>query len=165
MMPPTFPEAIRFYIPADPFGCFSNFSRHPVTIYGRVWPTSEHAFQAMKSRDRETQELIRKQGSPGKAAYLGRSIPLRADWDNIVRGSSLNLVPEVRVKDEVMYEVVLAKFTQNANCRAELLGTGESLLIEAAVSDPYWGEGCSRNGTNKLGQILMLVRAKLRASP
>jgi ribA/ribD-fused uncharacterized protein len=157
----AFPTAIRFYIPVDPFGCFSNFSRHPVTIYGRVWPTSEHAFQAMKTHDRATQEVVRKKESPGKAAYFGRSLPLRPDWDNIVSGSKLRLLPGVLVKDEIMYEVVLAKFTQNASCRAELLSTGDTMLIEAAVSDPYWGEGCSRTGLNKLGQILMLVREVL----
>jgi hypothetical protein len=152
---------IRFYAPAAPYGCFSNFSRHPVTIYGRVWPTSEHAFQAMKAINRATQEVVRGKDSPGKAAQYGRSLLLRADWNNVVSGSKLKLLQGVLVKDEIMYEVVLAKFTQNANCRVELLSTGTATLIEAAESDPYWGEGCSKTGYNKLGQILMLVREAL----
>jgi len=152
---------IRFYAPAAPYGCFSNFSQHPVTIYGRVWPTSEHAFQGMKSRNHATQEVVRAKASPGKAAHYGRSLLLRADWNNVVSGSTLKLLQGVLVKDEIMYEVVLAKFTQNANCRVELLSTGTATLIEAAESDPYWGEGCSKTGYNKLGQILMLVREVL----
>ena len=151
---------IRFYIHSDPYGYLSNFSRHPVQIYGRTWMTSEHAFQGMKTLDRDTQEFIRKQKSPGLAAYHGRNIPLRADWDNVIP-SNLRITPEVRVKDVIMYEVVLAKFQQNAGIRTELLETGDAILIEAAVCDPYWGEGCSRNGLNKLGQIEMLIRTKL----
>jgi len=58
--------------------------------------------------------------------------------------------------------VVLAKFEQNVGPRNILLGTGDAMLIEAAVSDPYWGEGCSKTGLNKLGQILMVVREQLR---
>ena len=33
---------------SEPFGCFSNFSAHPVVIDGLRWPTSEHYFQAAK---------------------------------------------------------------------------------------------------------------------
>jgi ribA/ribD-fused uncharacterized protein len=159
---PPFPDAIRFYAARDSYGCFSNFSRDPVTIYGYTWATSEHAFQAMKSLDPAIQKAIREKSSPGQAALMGRSIPLRSDWDNIVTGSTLGLVPSVRVKDEIMYEVVLAKFQQNPKALATLLSTGDSMIIEAAVSDPYWGEGCSKNGLNKLGQILMVVRKQLR---
>lgn len=132
-------------------------------IYGRTWATSEHAFQAMKSFDRDIQERIRTfSSSPGQAAMLGRRIPLRPDWNNLVSGSTLSLSPSVLVKDEVMFEVVLAKFEQNVGPRNILLGTGDAMLIEAAVSDPYWGEGCSKTGLNKLGQILMVVREQLR---
>lgn len=155
------PEVIRFYIPQDPYGYCSNFSKHPVHIYDRLWPTSEHAFQAMKTLDHDTQELIRKQSSPGKACYIGRQIPLRADWNNVIGGSSLAFTPCVLVKDEIMFEIVLAKFQQNPGIRQELLSTGSAHLIEAAVSDPYWGEGCSKIGLNKLGQVLMRVRAQL----
>lgn len=36
---------IFFYNENKDFGCFSNFSRHPVEIKGLVWPTTEHYFQ------------------------------------------------------------------------------------------------------------------------
>lgn len=124
--------------------------------------TSEHAFQAMKSLDPRVQREIRLKDSPGKAAFLGRRINLRPDWNNTVTGSDLALLPSVLVKDEIMFEVVLAKFQQNPGPRNILIGTGNAMLIEEAVSDPYWGEGCSKNGLNKLGQILMRVREQLR---
>ena len=41
-------DQIKFYRPVGPWGCFSNFSPHPVNYAGRDWKTSEHAFQAMK---------------------------------------------------------------------------------------------------------------------
>ena len=33
---------ILFYETDKPYGCFSNFSRHAITLDGIVWPTSEH---------------------------------------------------------------------------------------------------------------------------
>jgi hypothetical protein len=33
---------INFYETNLPYGCFSNFSRHPLEIAGRTWPTAEH---------------------------------------------------------------------------------------------------------------------------
>jgi ribA/ribD-fused uncharacterized protein len=39
---------INFYSARDEYGCFSNFSRHPIFLDGKRWPTSEHYFQAQK---------------------------------------------------------------------------------------------------------------------
>lgn len=77
---------IRFYAPNDPHGFFSNFSQHEVVIYGRTWPTSEHAFQAMKFHPHRL-DLVAKvaeTSTPGRAARLGRerAYPLRPDWDS-----------------------------------------------------------------------------------
>lgn len=47
------------------YKCFSNFSPHKVDIDGKIWPTSEHYFQAMKFPDYpEFQEEIRLAKSP-----------------------------------------------------------------------------------------------------
>jgi len=77
---------ILFYLPEDPFGAFSNFSPHSVTIYDHEWQTSEHPFQAMKfwPHRPDLVDAVRRAKSPGKAARLGRdrSNPLRADWDS-----------------------------------------------------------------------------------
>ncbi len=77
---------IPFYAPKDPYGCFSNFSRHQVYVYNQTWQTSEHPFQAMKFHPHRT-DLVVKVGmapTPGKAARLGRNreYPLRADWES-----------------------------------------------------------------------------------
>jgi ribA/ribD-fused uncharacterized protein len=84
------------------------------------------------------------------AARLGRSRkrPLRKDWES--------------VKDRVMHEAVLTKFTQHADLREILLGTGDSKIVEHTENDSYWGDGGDGSGKNRLGQILMGVRDVLR---
>jgi ribA/ribD-fused uncharacterized protein len=39
---------ILFYRVNEPYGFFSNFSKHPITLNGKEWPTTEHYFQAQK---------------------------------------------------------------------------------------------------------------------
>jgi ribA/ribD-fused uncharacterized protein len=141
---------IRFYRSGDAHGGFSNFSRHPVTLKGKVWPTSEHYFQAQKFPGTEHEEAIRNAPGPGEAARMGRqrSRPLRPDWE--------------QVKDDVMREVVLAKFTQHEDLRRALLDTGDAELVEHTANDAYWADGGDGSGRNMLGIILMEVRAQLR---
>ena len=65
------------------------------------------------------------------------------------------------------------KFSQNHHLGQFLINTGDKELIEAGP-DPYWGAGVrldspqlqdrSWSGQNKLGQILVATREKLKAS-
>jgi ribA/ribD-fused uncharacterized protein len=140
---------IHFYAPEDEYGDFSNHSRHPVRLKGKVWPTTEHYFQAQKFVGSEHEETIRNEPDSHQAAELGRdrSKPLRADWNE--------------VKDQLMREAVLAKFSQHADIRAGLLATGDAQLVEHTEKDKYWGDGGDGSGLNMLGKILMEVRATL----
>jgi N-glycosidase YbiA len=143
-------RVIRFYSTKADYSCFSNFSPYPIRLKGKLWPTSEHYFQAQKFAGTPHEEEIRQANSPMIAARLGRSRkrPLRRDWES--------------VKDTVMREAVLAKFTQHADVRAILLGTGDAEIVEHTTNDSYWGDGGDGTGKNKLGQILMSVREELR---
>lgn len=134
-----------------PYGCFSNFSPHGFELDGLWWPTSEHYFQAQKFAGTPFADKIRQAPTPREAAKLGRrrSLPLRPDWE--------------AVKDQVMLAGVLRKFETHADIRAVLLATGEELLVENAPGDYYWGCGADGSGQNKLGQVLMTVRAILRS--
>jgi predicted NAD-dependent protein-ADP-ribosyltransferase YbiA (DUF1768 family) len=171
---------ITFYAPKDPYGFFSNFSRHEVEVFGQTWFTSEHAFQAMKFHPHRPDLVARVAAAvkPHEAATIGRdtSLPLHPEWeqqipwgkhiqvDDGVNRMGVTAEPAVcRYKDRVMYQVVHAKFSKRADLRAELLATGDHVLIEDAIHDPYWGWGASHVGLNKLGRILMAVRASLRA--
>ena len=65
-----------------------------------------------------------------------------------------------------MERSVRRKFELYPDRRALLLATGEEELAEAAPTDYYWGIGRDGNGQNKLGLLLMRLRAELRgASP
>jgi ribA/ribD-fused uncharacterized protein len=142
---------ILFYRTADAYGAFSNFAAYPIAIDGRLWPTSEHFFQAQKFTRDEDREAILAERSPMRAAQLGRdrSRPVRADWDD--------------VRDEVMLAALRAKFTQHAELRALLLDTGDAELVEHTANDRYWADGGDGTGRNMLGKLLMQVRDELRS--
>jgi len=149
------PEArttINFYSTTGEYGCFSNFSRHAITLKGKRWPTSEHYFQAQKFAGTEHEEEVRKCKTPSTAASMGRSrkLPLRRDWES--------------VKDQVMLEALHAKFTQHDELKAILLGTGDAILVEHTANDSYWGDGGDGSGKNRLGRLLMQLRDELRAA-
>lgn len=174
---------ILFYDPRDPYGFFSNFSRHQVQVYGRKWQTSEHAFQAMKFHPHRPDLVDRvfEATSPSKAAALGRdrTLPLVVGWDDPVElmkhmpegppvpihlavndGRGMARVIE-RMKDAIMYQVVYEKFSQHEDLGKVLIDTGTTPIVENALHDPYWGWGSSQTGVNRLGKILMAVRVML----
>ena len=142
-------RTINFYSTKDPYGEFSNFAAFPIEMDGRIWPTSEHYFQAQKFAGTEREEIIRATPSPMAAAKIGRdrNRPLRPDWDE--------------AKDRIMYEAVRAKFNQHPQLAALLLDTGDAEIVEHTVNDAYWGDGGDGTGVNRLGQILMEIRAEL----
>lgn len=144
--------SIKFYQERElPYGCFSNFSQHSFEIDGMPWATVEHYFQAMKFVGTSHEDDVRLAKAPMIAKTMGndRSRPLRDDWD--------------AVKDDVMRRALRAKFSQHADIRATLLGTGDETLIENAPKDYYWGCGAEGTGRNMLGKVLMEARAELRA--
>ncbi len=140
---------VYFYSTQDPYGFLSNFARYSFFLDGARWPTSEHYFQAMKFKNPKIQREIRLQKSPTLAARAGRDRkkPLRSDWES--------------VKEQVMYDAVLAKFRQNPDIAEQLLATGQAELIEHTGNDSYWGDGGDGSGKNRLGHILMEVRSIL----
>jgi ribA/ribD-fused uncharacterized protein len=140
---------IQFYGTSDEYGCFSNFTCSWIRLGGKSWPSVEHYFQAQKFAGTDCAEEIRTSKSAAKAKQLGRSrkYRLRRDWE--------------QVKDAILREAVLAKFTQHEDIRAVLLGTGDAVLVEHTRTDDYWGDGGDGHGKNKLGKILMSVREQL----
>jgi len=148
---------IYFYSPREqPYGCFSNFSRHGVSMDDVWWPTVEHYFRRRKfagtanSAHADYIERIHRAATPKQAAALGRSrsVPLRADWE--------------QVKDAIMLAAVQRKFETHEAIRAVLLATGDEEIVENAPRDYYWGGGADGSGLNRLGKTLMEVRARLR---
>lgn len=115
-----------------------------------VYPTVEHAFQAAKTDNIEERVRISKEETPGKAKRAGGKrgyITLRHNWDQL--------------KDSVMIHYLRLKFSC-PELREKLLATEDECLIEGNNwNDTYWGV-CSSVGENRLGQLLMQVRAELK---
>src|SRR4051794_27200854 len=114
---------IRFYEPHGEYGWLANFSRHAISIDGRVWPTVEHYFQAQKFTDRALQERIRKLPSPSAAKLLAKKLKARrrADWH--------------AVRDDIMTTAIRAKFLQHDGLAERLLTTASAPIIEDAADD------------------------------
>ena len=78
---------------------------------------------------------------------------MRTDWEE--------------VKDQIMYEIVFAKFAQNPDIAKKLVETGKEPIVEGNLwHDNYWGDcKCDRckdiKGKNMLGKILMVARYEL----
>ncbi len=125
----------------------SNLHSAPVLFDGIVYKNSEAAFQAQKTLDLE--ERMQFASINGRAAKIkGKKVKLRPDWE--------------AVKDDIMYRVCLAKFSQNEDLKEKLLATGEEYLEEGnAWGDQYWG-AVDGVGQNRLGKILMRIREELR---
>lgn len=141
---------ILFYRVSEAYGEFSNFSPHPFELKGKTWPTSEHYFQAQKFAGTEHEESLRVAKSPMIVARMGRNrkLPLRTDWET--------------AKDDVMRDALRAKFTQHPSLRSLLLSTRNAELVEHTANDHYWADGGDGTGVNRLGQLLMELRASLK---
>lgn len=114
---------------------------------GLKYKSVEAAFQASKTLDKKMRKVFTEL-SPSAAKYLGRHIQLREDWEQI--------------KDAVMYQLVMYKFTHCEELRELLLETDDIELVEGNWwNDKYWGV-CNGEGQNKLGKILMKVREELK---
>lgn len=122
----------------------SNFFSAPITYEGLTYRNNEAAFQAAKTKiNREEFVTL----DPSSAKKLGRQIELREDWEE--------------VKNKVMYDICLAKFTQNPSLREKLIATGNEELVEGNTwGDKIWGV-VNGVGENRLGKILMKVREEL----
>ena len=137
-------EAIKSFF--DAYAFLSNFYNAPVSYNGLTYQNSEAAFQAQKEiRDEDRKKYVSMH--PAQAKLAGRNCKLRKDWEDI--------------KEQTMYEIVRAKFTQNKNLAKLLLDTGDAYLEEGNWwHDTTWGV-CNGVGENKLGKILMRVREEL----
>lgn len=134
------------------FAFLSNFFEQPIEIDGIVYPTGEHAFQAMKTREAAERYAVREAPTPAEAKSRGRRVTLREDWDT--------------ARFEVMETVLRAKF-RDPELRRRLLATGDRTLIEGNTwRDKTWGAvrdaAGNWKGRNELGRLLMRIRDEIR---
>lgn len=135
---------IRFNSGHKEYGWLGNLSLYPVKYNGVTWPSVEHAYQAMKSKDPVVQKTIRDSPTPKMALRAGRKAVIRSDWDDI--------------KVQVMENILRHKFI--GDLATSLKNTGDARLIEDAdvTRSIFWGEYSDGTGENTLGKILMKIR-------
>ena len=143
---------------------FSNF--HPCTfVYKDVeWKSSEQCFMAMKAKyfkDDESYERILNSTTPKEAKALGRKV------------KNFNFLWNF-VSESIMFDIVLAKFSQNDDLKRLILSDeykGKK-FVEGSPSDTKWGVGMrytnpaiedesNWEGSNLLGKVLDKVREQL----
>ena len=141
---------------------FSNFYKCNFTYLGIKFSSSEQAFmyeKALYFKDKEIAEQILKAKTPKEAKKLGRQVHnFNSDeWSDVC--------------EDIMYNVVLAKFCQNEYLarlitRRDLL---DKTFVEGSPTDCIWGCGIQWNdpkiddesnwkGQNLLGKVLGRVR-------
>jgi ribA/ribD-fused uncharacterized protein len=134
------------------FFAFSNFSSFQVQWRGKLWQTSEHAYQASQFFETapELVEKIFKVGSAYEALMIGvnNADKRQVDWNEI--------------KVSVMEDIVRHKLNQNPYILRKLMETGDRLIVEDSPIDNFWGWGPNRDGRNELGKIWMKLRDEVK---
>ena len=139
------PMPIKFYTPE--FYVFNNFSAHAVEFGGKLYPTSEHAYQAAKCTDPQGQEAIRSARSPNQAKALANETYKTAkdpEWES--------------KKVAVLEEILRAKLAQHPEAQEALRKSGREDIVEDSPTDYFWGEGADGSGKNMLGKLWMKIR-------
>lgn len=141
--------AVNFYAPEGENGWLASFSPHKIVMCGRAWNTVEHYYQAMKFSPGKLRDRIANAGTPMEAKRIAKSNThhRRPDWS--------------RVSSLVMYNALRAKFRQHQELGQKLLSTTPSPIREVAPSDWKWGTGADGNGENRMGSLLMAIRAEI----
>jgi ribA/ribD-fused uncharacterized protein len=133
------------------YAFLSNFWYCSIPFEGDTYPSTEHAYQAAKTSDPKERESVKNAPNAHKAKREGRQVTLRKDWE--------------QVKDSVMLQVLRIKFSLYKDLEEKLLATRDDVLIEGNTwHDNHFGvcccDKCKGKGENKLGELLMQVRAE-----
>lgn len=122
---------------SNTFKCYFNYR-------GIDYLSSEAAFQSMKTADLDLRNRISEMYSL-EAKKFGETIKIRDNWEQI--------------KQLVMLEINLEKFTQSSWLKNQLLKTGNEELIEDGT---FWGS-CDNKEQNKFGNVLSTVRTAINS--
>ncbi|MFA6553059.1 MAG: NADAR family protein [Patescibacteria group bacterium] len=142
-------DAVYFFTPA--FHVLDSFSAHTITLWGKTFPTAEHAFQWKKFciAAPDVAKKIFTAGSPEAAKRIAIE-------------NKATVLPEWYIhRASVMREVLTAKAEQHEDVREQVKKTGNRTIIENSPVDSFWGCGPDGKGENTIGKIWMEIRAKL----
>ena len=151
---------ICFHNPDETGGYLSNWYLSDFKVHDVQYTSMEQFMMHQKAltfHDAEIAAQILNTSDVGKIKALGRSVH---NYNDIIWNG---------VRQIIVYQGLLAKFSQNQVLKEKLLETGDDILAECAVQDRIWGIGLSMKdpkrfqmeesqGSNLLGFSLMLVR-------
>ena len=154
---------ICFHNPDEDYGFLSNWYLSDFSADGITFSSMEQYMMYKKAvcfGDNKIAARILETKDVSEIKALGR----------MVAGYNDNLWSGIR--QIVIYQGLIEKFTQNDDLKDKLLNTGDSILAECAVKDTIWGIGLSMKspdrfdsakwkGQNLLGYTLMMVREKI----
>lgn len=125
----------------------SNYGLCQIPYKGIIFPSTEHAYQAMKVDDKLVWEAFAAMPECKHSRRIGQFLKMREDWNTY--------------RVQVMEEVCRIKF-QIPLFKERLLETGDKELIENNWwNDRFWGKH-DGDGENTLGKILMKIRDEIK---
>lgn len=154
---------IGFHNPDEKYGFLSNWYLSHFTVHGTEFSSVEQYMMYQKAAcfyDEGIASRIMKTDDVAEIKRLGRAV--NGYDDHVWNG----------IRQIVVYEGLMAKFSQNQELKEQLMDTGGAILAECAVRDRMWGIGLSMTdpdrldrskwkGQNLLGYALMMVRDRL----
>ena len=157
-------KIIGFHNPQEENGYLSNWYLSDFIVGEKMFSSMEQYMMYQKAMcfgDTEMAKGIMETEDVAEIKRLGRLVS--GYHDHIWNG----------VRQILIYEGLLAKFSQNQELKDKLLATEDAVLAECAVKDCIWGIGLSMHdpnrydiskwkGQNLLGYGLMMARNRLR---
>lgn len=154
---------ICFHNSDEENGYLSNWYLSPFTIDGKHFSSAEQFMMYSKAicfSDEAVAAQILATDNVAEIKALGRQV---SNYDEHIWNG---------IRQIVVYEGLMAKFSQNKDLKDKLKATGQAILAECAVRDLIWGVGLSMKdprrfdkskwrGKNLLGYTLMMVRERL----
>lgn len=156
-------NVICFHNPNEENGYLSNWYLSQFTVGKKTFSSMEQFMMYHKAicfGDEAVATNILSTDDVAEIKALGRQV---ANYDEHVWNG---------IRQILVYEGLLAKFSQNEDLKDKLKFTGEAILAECAVKDLIWSVGLSMKdpdrfdktkwkGQNLLGYTLMVVRESL----
>ncbi len=135
----------------DAYGVFLNESAYGVRLDGATWPTVTH--------------YLLGQQYPAAVPFGLREAPsVKAARALAQRHGAWERNKWEVVRDEYLYRVLYAKFSQHLDLEEHLLRTGSARIVYESDVDSYYGIGPDGTGHNMFGRLLMKVRQRMAAN-
>ena len=153
-------KIVCFHNPEEENGYLSNWYSSQFIINDIIFSSMEQFMMYQKAICFEDNDIAQKILKTENVAYIKELGRLISNYnENYWNG----------IRQIIVFEGLMAKFSQNESLKRQLQETEHCILAECAVKDKIWGIGLSMgdpdrleiskwNGQNLLGYTLMMVR-------